>query len=245
MRKELTFLETTGAAPDQLPQCCAMVLERLHLDILRQELPALAEAVGDDELDGADPGGNGPKFLKRFRQALCPQTAGPFRRRPKTAAAPELAAEQLVRLFKGARVGEEKILDELGTDRFTVTATRSAAVVVSALSGTRSGLRLLHVAFAAVRAPLIALDILVRALMKKGRTFVGLYAMAMAAAATLLASAAFAGARWPASVTIGAGVVLAGGFAVLLRRHVRLLAALVLLALLIWKGLPFLLGALH
>jgi len=245
MRKELAFLESAGGTPDQLPECAAMVLERLHLDILRQELPNLADAVSDDELDGADPRGNGPKFLKRFRNALFPDAGGPFRRPPKVADAPELPAEQLVQLFKGARIGEERILDELGSDRFTVTATRSAAVIVSALSGKRSGLKLLNVVFATVQSPLIALDILVRALMKKGRAFVALYGMAMAAAATILLSDAMAKAQWPGYVNGGAGVVLVAGLIVLLRRQPKLLLWLAVLVLLIWKGLPLLLKALH
>jgi len=245
MRKELAFLETAGGTPDQLPECSAMVLERLHLDILRQELPNLADAVGDDELDGADPHGNGPKFLKRFRNALFPDAGGSFRRPPKVTEAPDLAAEQLVHLFKGARVGEEKILDELGTDRFTVTATRSAAVMVSALSGKRSGLKLLNVVFATVQTPLIALDLLVRALMKKGRVFVALYGMVMAAAATILLSNPLAKAQWSNYVNGVAAFILAIGFGFLLRRQPKLLLWLAVLVLLIWKGLPWLLKVLH
>jgi hypothetical protein len=52
-------------------------------------------------------------------------------------------------------------------------------------------------------------------------------------------SGAVAKAEWPTSATIGAVVVLAAGFIVLLRRHLKLLVGLVLLALLIWKGVPF------
>lgn len=90
MRCELGFLETVEALcdegpeqlPEQVPECAAMVLERLHLDILRRELPALADAVGDDEVDGADRCGKGPKFLKRFRNALFPD-AGTLYWRPQ------------------------------------------------------------------------------------------------------------------------------------------------------------------
>lgn len=238
MRRELAFLETADGLPEQLPECAAMVLERLHLDILRHELPALADAVGDDELDGADPGGNGPKFLKRFRSAMFPDAGKLSWRPPRLTGAPDLPAEQLVQLFKGARVGEEKILEEAGTDRFTVMATRSAAVAVSALAGEGSGIKWLRGVFAAVRTPLVALDILVRALMKKGRVFVSLYAMAMAASATVLLAGPLADAKWNDTLTTVAGVILAAGFVVLLRRHPRLLIGLALLVLLIWKGVP-------
>ena len=238
MRRELAFLHAATGLPEQLPECAAMVLERLHLDILRHELPALADAVGDDELDGADPGSNGPKFLKRFRGAMFPDSAKRTWGQPRFTHAPDLPAEQLIELFKGARVGEEKLLAEAGTDRFTVMATRSAAVAVSALSGKGSGIRWLRGVFAAVRAPLVALDILVRALMKKGRVFVSLYAMAMAASATVLLAGPLADARWSGSVTGIAAFILGAGVLVLLRRHPRLLIGLALLVLLIAFGVP-------
>ncbi|MHB1084931.1 MAG: patatin-like protein [Thiobacillus sp.] len=239
MRGELAFLESNTGLPEALPECAAMVLERLHLDILRHELPALADAVGDDELDGADPSGNGPKFLKRFRGALFPDTYKWYGRRNKFAGAPELPAEKLVDLFKGAKVGEEKVLQEAGTDRFTVLATRSAAVAVSALSGKGSGIKWLRGVFATVRTPLLVLDILVRALLKKGRVFISLYAMAMAASATILLAGPLADAKWNGTVSMVAGFVLATGLLVLLRRHPRLLIGMVVLGLLIWFGIPF------
>lgn len=230
MRDELGFLDTAGAVPEQLPECAAMVLERLHLDILRRELPALADAIGDDEVDGADVQGNGPKFLKRFRNALFPNTGT----QPQPVATPELTSDQVVQLFKGARVGEEKILGELGSDRFTATAARAAAVAVSALAGKSSGLGPLRAAFTAVRTPLVMLDILVRALMKRGRVFVGLYAMLMAAAATVLLSGPLASAHWPSAVSTAAGLILAIGVFVLLRRNPRLLLGAFAFALLAW-----------
>lgn len=245
MRREVAFLETGEGLPEQLPECTAMVLERLHLDILRHELPALADAVGDDELDGADPSGNGPKFLKRFRSALFPD-AGKLSCWPQRFnSAPDLTAEQLIQLFKGAKVGEEKILEEAGTDRFTVMATRSAAVAVSALAGKGSGIKWLRGVFATVRIPLVALDILVRALMKKGRVFVGLYAMVMAASATVLLAGSLADAKWNNTVTMVAGFILAAGFLVLLRRYPRLLIGMVFLMLLIWKGIPLIRNCLN
>ena len=245
MCRELVFLDTADGLPEQLPECSAMVLERLHLDILRHELPALADAVGDDELDGADPSSNGPKFLKRFRGKLFPDAEKWFRKLPwlrqKINVAPDLPAEQLIELFKGAKIGEERILEEAGTDRFTVMATRSAAVAVSALSGKGSGIKWLRGVFATVRTPLLVLDILVRALLKKGRVFVSLYVMAMAAAATILLASPLADAKWNSTTRYVSGFILGAGLLVLLRKHLKLLFGLVLLVmlgLLIWKGLP-------
>ena len=141
-------------------------------------------------------------------------------------------------------MGEEKIAEELGTDRFTVTATRTAAVAVSALSGKQSGLKVLSWIFGTARAPLVAMDILVQALIKRGRAFVSLYAMLMAIGATILLSSSVAGAQWPEVVTGGAAVVLLIGTFFLLRNHLILFLGLVVLALFLWIGLPFLLNCL-
>ncbi len=243
MERELAFLEPQdgkpGQLPESLPECGAMVRERVHLDILRQELPALANAVGDDEMDGADLQGNGPKFLKRFRAALFPDGYKPGGKAPRIGVNDGLPTEQLVELFKGAKVGEEKVLKEVGTDRFTLLTTRAAAVGISALSGKGSGLKSLGLVFKSLRAPLIALDILVQALLKRGRIFVSLYAMAMAASLVVLLSGPLADATWPAWVVSASGVILFAGLFVLLRRHLALFLGLVMLALVIGVAVPF------
>lgn len=244
LRQELAFLDDPDIGlPEQLNECAAMVLERLHLDILRHELPALADAVGDDEVDGADPGGNGPKFLKRFRAALFPPNSKWFTQPPTLRDAPTLPAEQLINLFKGARIGEEKVLAEAGSDRFTLLATRSAAVAVSALSGKGSGIKWLRGIFGTVRTPLVALDLLVGALMKKkGGVFVSLYFMAMAASAALLLTIVLADADLNSIVSKVAGFILAVGLFFLLRRWPRFLITAVVLGVLIWFGWPVVRG---
>ncbi len=243
MERELAFLEPPDGKPVQLPEslpeCGAMVRERVHLDILRRELPALANAVGDDEMDGADSQGNGPKFLKRFRAALFPDGYKPGGKAPRIGVDDGLPTEQLVELFKGAKVGEEKVLKEVGTDRFTLLTTRAAAVGISALSGKGSGLKGLGMVFASLRAPLIALDILVQALLKRGRIFVSLYAMAMAASLVVLLSGPLAQAKWADWVAYSSGVILFAGLLVLLRRHLGLFLGVIVLALVIGVAVPF------
>ena len=243
MERELAFLEQKdskpGQLPETLPECGAMVRERVHLDILRQELPALANAVGDDEIDGADLQGNGPKFLKRFRAALFPDDYKPGGKAPRIGVDDGLPCEQLVELFKGAKVGEEKVHKEVGTDRFTLLTTRAAAVGISALSGRSSGLKGLGMVFKSLRAPLIALDTLVQALLKRGRITVSLYAMAMAASLVVLLSGPVAGAKWCDWVVYTSTFILFAGLFVLLRRHLGLFLGLVILALVIGVALPF------
>jgi hypothetical protein len=80
--------------------------------------------------------------------------------------------------------------------------------------------------------------------MKKGRVFVSLYAMAMAASATVLLAGPLANASWHQAVETVATIILLAGFVVLLRRHPKILAGLALLALIIWKGIPLISKAL-
>ncbi|MBL8447875.1 MAG: patatin-like protein [Zoogloeaceae bacterium] len=240
MRDELDFLTSNTSLPEYLPECSAMVLERLHLDILRDELPALADAIGDDEVDGADGVGNGPKFLKRFRNALANDCSSLGGKISLPVSAANLPAEVIVQLFKDANVGKEKLLDEAGTDRFTITAARSAAVAVSALAGKSSGLKGLRSVFSIARAPLVALDILIHVLTKKSKThvFVALYCMAMAASAVILLAEWVAGAHWYGVVTLLAGAILAGGLIVGLHRYPKLLVSILAMAILFWQVLP-------
>lgn len=239
MTLELGFLQGGDGLPEALPECGAMVRERLHLDILREELPALANAVSDDEVDGADPASNGTKFLRRFRCALFPEGGKPGSRAPRISVNDGLPADQLVELFRGAKVGEEKILQEVGSDRFTLLTTRAAAIAVSALSGKGSGLKGLGNVFKTVRAPLLALDILVQALMKQGRLFVSLYGMAMAASLVVLLSGPLADAKWHDWVIKVSAIILAAGLIVLLRRHPKLLVGLAVLAFVLAVVVPF------
>ena len=237
MRAELHYLADPALPiPEQLPECAAMLVARLHLDILRQELPQLADAVGDDTLAGADASGNGPQFLRRFERQLCLPLNADEAAAQRAQLAGQLPAAQLVELFKEAKVGEEKITQEFGTDRFTVTAARAAAVASNALAGKHSGMRLLRGAFAAMRLPLVTLDIIVSGLLKGGRTTMGLYAMLMASAVTILLGQLLAGAQWSGWVIGAALIVLIGGAVVLLRRHTRLMigALITLAALWIW-----------
>jgi patatin-related protein len=235
MKKELAYLDNQSDLPEQLSECAGMVLERLHLDILRRELPELADAVGDDELDGADPTSNGPKFVKRFHGMLC-HGQSENGQKNRLESAPQLSAEQIVQLFKDARVGEERILKEVGTDRFTRTVTRSTAVMVSALAGKGSGFKWLRSVFATARAPLIAIDLLVHALMKKGRVFVSLYGMIMASAATILLSETLGDAEWSDSVKLISLGILVVGSGLLLRKNIKLMLTMGAVVLFIWLG---------
>lgn len=240
MRAELAYLaDPARPIPEQLPECASMLVARLHLDILRQEMPQLADAVGDDGSDGAAANGNGPKFLRRFERALCiPMAKNATGPRQKLAGVVgRLSAEQLVELFREAKVGEEKIQQEFGSDRFTVMAARATAVASTALAGKHSGLKLLRGAFAAMRLPLITLDIIISGLLKEGRVVDGVYAMIMAAAFMVVISPFIASAEWPGGVITAALILLAAGFIVILRRHIKLMLFVLLILAGLWVWL--------
>jgi hypothetical protein len=112
-------------------------------------------------------------------------------------------------------------------------------VAVSALSGKGSGIKWLRGLFGTVRTPLVALDLLVGALMKKkGGVFVSLYFMAMAASAAILLAVPLAGAQLNTIVSMVAGFILAVGLFFLLYRWPRFLISAVVLGVLIWFGWP-------
>ncbi len=73
------------------------------------------------------------------------------------------------------------------------------------------------------------------------RAFIGLYAVVMGIFATVLVSNAVAEAQWSGSITSIAAFVLAVGFLFLLRHHLKLFVILVVAALILWIGVPFIL----
>lgn len=200
-------------------------------------MPQLADAVGDDGLTAPMPTVTVLNFcgVSNARQAY-PR----WRTRPAYVKITRRRRTTVRRTTGGivqeAKVGEEKVQQEFGSDRFTVMAARATAVASTALAGKHSGLKLLRGVFAATRLPLITLDIIVSGLLKRGRAMVGLYAMIMAAAFTIVISPFLAGAEWPGLVIAAALIALAAGFIVFLRRHVKLMlfALLILAALWVW-----------
>jgi patatin-related protein len=108
--------------PASLPMCAQAVARRLQLDILREELRPIADAVAADALAGSS------------REA-----AIGFATRVKEAG-PAPAAKEIVALFNGCAIGTEKLSDEDGQKLMARTLSKAGAVTTSALSGQKAGL---------------------------------------------------------------------------------------------------------
>jgi len=112
---ELAFVEKQTALPDSVPISARAVTRRLQLDILRDELPRLAVDVAIDAREPGDPPIDPPSM----------RPVGP--------------AEAVAR-FQAMRLGEERIQDEVNTDRFALRLSQASAVTTAAIGGTHAGL---------------------------------------------------------------------------------------------------------
>jgi patatin-related protein len=147
--KELGFLsQREGPVPGSLPVCARAIARRLQLELLRSELPEVAGAIESDRDDGAAVSAQAGRFAGAVRRGLAPDG--------------RLSAEDVERLFRACRVGEERIADEVGSDMFTLTAAQAMAVGISAGSGAKGGLGPLRGILRSVRNLFLALYVLAR-----------------------------------------------------------------------------------
>jgi hypothetical protein len=145
---ELGFVsESEGPVPGSLPVCAGAVARRIQLEILRTELPVVADAIESDRNAGAA----APPAARRFAAAVKGALRGD-----------RLSAEDADRLFPACRVGEERIAGEVGSDMFTSTAAQAMAVGVSAGAGAKGGLGPLRGLVRSVRNLFMAVYLLAR-----------------------------------------------------------------------------------
>jgi patatin-related protein len=71
VRSELRYLDDLDLpVPPSLPTCAMQIARRRHLTILREDLGRIADAVDDDEADGARRSGAGSRFRTAYRRAV-------------------------------------------------------------------------------------------------------------------------------------------------------------------------------
>lgn len=111
--EELAAIPGDGPLPASLPACSEAIARRLRTQILRDDLPALADAIrGEPEHDR--PAGS-TSWLARYQQSNGHLDAG-----------------TLWALWKDAQsVGSQRIMVEFGTDTFARTAAKAAAVATN------------------------------------------------------------------------------------------------------------------
>lgn len=224
--RELAFLDTPGSRPPKsLPVCARAVARRIQLRILQEELSEVATAIDVDVRDGADADGPADDFRIALREVELAQPEDGVKLRPRHAAS----------LFPRCRVGEEKIMQESGSDLFTTTVTTAAAIGVTALSGAASGLPKIGQALvAAFRTPVLWLWVMARNAVSTHRTGFALLVSLLAAGGALLAVSALANVALPGVLAgLGTLLLLAGVAQALLRLKVRRGLGVILLIVLV------------
>ena len=198
--EELRFLgDPESVLPDSLPVCAQALARRVQLQILRDELGSVAEAIRLDRLDRAyispeaaafaDAVGKGPPSVK-----------------------------DAVPLFKRCDVGRERLAAEQGSDLLAETVSQSLAVGTSAMSGKYAGLpgraqRYLR----SLRGFAMVLHLFV------SQALAGTRAGGTVAAAMLAAGAALVGVgllvRIPGILLVAGVALILGGIVVAAYRH--------------------------
>lgn len=223
---ELAFLRRPDVpVPEQLPHAVDALLARLHLSIVRDELPELVAAAGEDLRKGASPDGASAELV-----AAAAREIGSGGR----AAWNTLPADRLARLFDRCRVGEERLAGEVATDLFATTLTRTIAVTATMISGARAGLGRVGRLLQLVRFPTLIVDALAQNIIRQSRTASFAAGAAVMFGALIIALDAFTGAEIATPLLNIAGLVLVSSVALLLWRHPRLVLVWVAAAVVTW-----------
>jgi hypothetical protein len=213
-RRELSFLDREGASPpESLPACAMAVARRIQLRILQEELPGVADSIEVDVGEGAKSQGSALDFLRAVRAVQYAEPRDEVRIGPRDAS----------RLLSQCRVGEEKILGEAGSDLFTSTVTTAAAVGVTGLSGTTSGLPAIgRAAVGALRTPILGFWFLAQNAVAGTRTGFSLLVLLLAVGGALVAVSALSNVALPGILAgLGTLILLGGAAIALLRLRVR------------------------
>lgn len=198
VRDELAFLDDPDHdLPPSLPITAQAVARRIHLEVLREEMPGLATAVADDLVAGAARRGPGPAFAAAYDTAVR-ESQGP------------VPAARLVGLFRDAGIGAERISDEVGTDLFAATTGRAAAVGTSVADARRAGLGPLRALTRTLRGILLTVYALVYGSVVGSRFGAAAVNLALAAGGALLAMTVLADDP-PALVPAAGALLLLGG----------------------------------
>jgi hypothetical protein len=98
------------------PFLSRLVTRRLQLQILREELPNVRTYIQADIASGAAATTKDHQFLSAAEEL-----------------SDDASTEAVIRVFKACRVGQDRLTEELGSDRLTSLGTRGLAVATGAL----------------------------------------------------------------------------------------------------------------
>ncbi|HSJ21522.1 MAG TPA: patatin-like protein [Nocardioidaceae bacterium] len=197
------------ASMPNLAELCAWVI---HLEIIGEELPALARAVAADDVDGGNARSHGKVLVaehadlinaltdQQAAQQVAPPTAQPTAQ-PTGEAAEERAPADVaswydlrmraLRVFDRAGVGRESLQEEAASDQMIRTATTAAAVASTVVDSDGSGLGRLKAVTRVLRGGMLLPYWVVNALTSRRVIARSLALLGLAVGGVLLALALF------------------------------------------------------
>lgn len=220
----------TEAAP--LERTTAWLARRLQLEALRDELPVVAAQALNDR----NPRDDMPAGLAEFLTAV--RRFAPVDGNTSAAAPSPGNADDVVAAFKACRIGEERITDQVTTNRFVQTASHAFATSVNALSGTSAPGAVRPVA-GGVRGLSRATNVVARLVTSRSAIALATLAFVVMGASAVVALALVRHAQpWPFVAGIAVAVVVAAFVVALLRTPVGTGAGvLAAVTLALWGGI--------
>lgn len=154
--EELKFLSDNKVPlPDLLPLCAEVITIRLHLGILRDELPYLVAAIESDRGDGADKVGSTSAILK-----ILGDSKSPIRFSPEDAA----------RAYQAGLISKDRLPEQIGSDMFTRTLAHIVAATQRTLASASANLGPISALSASLRVPILGFYLTARGLTHQSRT---------------------------------------------------------------------------
>ncbi|MFA8393332.1 patatin-like protein [Burkholderia ubonensis] len=174
LARELAFLnENANRLPDLLPVCAEVLTLRLHMGILREEIPVLLQAIRSDQNAGSDNAGRG----KDLMYALGATEALPH---------PPFTPRQAAEALENGLIAGESLLDEVGSDLFTRTLAHTVAATQSALASEAAKLGALSYLSASLRVPILGFYFAAKGVTRQSRTSAALNAGVLAVGAVIV-----------------------------------------------------------
>jgi hypothetical protein len=208
VRNELDALAeaTDDPLPTALSASYSAISRRVQVEIVVEEIPAVAAAVAADRAGGAASHSLGSDWERQFP------------------AGKPLTVDQAVAAFMECPIGRETIEREIGSDRFTKVSTKGAAVTGSVLGGALPGVNALKAPLAMIRGLLLTLYLLGRGVTESSKTGTFLVALALAVGGALVAVYAL-GTHVPGLLLLlGSTILIAGVLLAVLRKTIGQLA---------------------
>ncbi|HZJ05161.1 MAG TPA: patatin-like protein [Nocardioidaceae bacterium] len=218
---------SSGDLPAALPGLAHLFAWALHLQVVSEEMPALAASIRADRVEGANARSNGEVLLQEQASLLNLLEAA-----ARSGETPKVTDQALaLEAFDRAGIGREALEQEASSDLTIRTATTAAAVGATVVDSDRSGLRAAKPVTRALRGGMLLPYWVVNALTSRAVLARGLALLGLAVGAVLLALALFgalpSGVSGPAAALGGSALLVAFGYGAL--RTGTMLHGLVLL----------------